>query len=259
MGTRAVKAYWDEQAATFDGEPDHGLLEEHVWRAWRDLLLPLVPASGAGVPGLDVADLGCGTGSLSVLLAQHGHRVVGVDLSDAMVAAATRKAGAAGVAAVFRQGDVSAPGLQAASVDVVLSRHVLWAMPDPAIALTRWVRLLRPGGLLLLVEGRWSTGAGLPAADAMHLVRDQGLVPDLQRLSDAKCGASRSTTSATCSRHACPANHPERDACDQGGPETDAVDLRDSSHPSPSDDRRAVQGLGETGLAVRAECAVKAP
>jgi len=183
-GRKAVRACWDEQAATFDGEPDHGLLDEQVRRAWRDLLMPLIPASSGGVQGIDVADLGCGTGSLSVLLAEHGHRVVGVDLSDAMVAAATHKARAAGVSAVFRQGGVSDPSMAAASVDVVLSRHVLWAMPDPAMALARWVRMLRPGGSLLLVEGRWCTGAGLPTADGLRLVRDLGLEPELRCLPD---------------------------------------------------------------------------
>ena len=43
--------------------------------------------------------------------------------------------------------------------DAVLARHVLWALPDPADALARWLGLLGPGGTLVLVEGHWSTGA----------------------------------------------------------------------------------------------------
>ena len=58
-------------------------------------------------------------------------------------------------------GDASAPSLDHASVDVVLCRHVLWALPDPAEVVARWVRLLRPAGRLVLVEGFWHTGAGL--------------------------------------------------------------------------------------------------
>lgn len=184
MGTDAVKAYWNDQAERFDEEPDHGLRDEEVRRAWRDLLLPLLSPRTGGTAGLDLADLGCGTGSLSVLLAEQGHRVVGVDLSDSMIAAATEKARAAGVDAVFKQGDVSRPNLGAASVDVVMCRHVLWAMPDPATALERWVRLLRPGGLLLLVEGRWSTGAGLTMEDAQRLVAVLGWETSLRRLPD---------------------------------------------------------------------------
>lgn len=96
VGIKAVKAYWDEQAERFDEEPDHGLRDRNVRRAWRELLLPLLSSRPDSAGGLDVADLGCGTGTLSVLLAEHGHRVVGVDLSDSMVAAATEKAGSRG-------------------------------------------------------------------------------------------------------------------------------------------------------------------
>jgi hypothetical protein len=43
-------------------------------------------------------------------------------------------------------------------------------MPDIGDALEAWLRLLLPGGLLLLVEGRWSTGAGLTAQEAGQAV-----------------------------------------------------------------------------------------
>lgn len=53
----------------------------------------------------------------------------------------------------------------------MLSRHVLWALPDPLASITTWVDLLKPGGLLMLIEGRWSTGAGLTAVEAERIVR----------------------------------------------------------------------------------------
>jgi hypothetical protein len=53
---------------------------------------------------------------------------------------------------------------------VVLARHVLWAMPDAGDALGAWLRLLLPGGLLLLVEGRRSAGLGLTAEEAGRAV-----------------------------------------------------------------------------------------
>lgn len=172
--------FWDAQAATFDDEPDHGLLDPEVRQAWADLLLPLMPSASASV-----VDLGCGTGSLAMLLAQAGHEVRGVDLSPRMVEAAARKADAAGVSAEFAQGDASAPPYQEASADVVLARHVLWALPDPAAALTAWVRLLTPAGLLVLVEGRWSTGAGLTAATCEALVLSRREEVVIRRLDDA--------------------------------------------------------------------------
>ncbi|WP_380176451.1 class I SAM-dependent methyltransferase [Kineococcus sp. DHX-1] len=155
---------WDEQAATFDEAADHGLRDPAVRRAWSDLLLPLLP------PAAVVADLGCGTGTLSVLVAEAGHDVHGVDLSPRMVDSARAKAAAAGVPAHFRVGDAADPAFEPGSVDVVLARHVLWAFEEPADVLGTWTHLLRPGGRLLLVEGHWSTGAGLTAAHLTDLV-----------------------------------------------------------------------------------------
>ena len=101
-----------------------------------------------------------------------------------MVAAAERKAGTTGVRAEFLQGDAAVPPYPEASCDVVLARHVLWALPDPGAALDRWVRLLRPGGRLVLVEGRWSTGAELPAAGCQALVLDRRRQATVRRLDD---------------------------------------------------------------------------
>jgi SAM-dependent methyltransferase len=159
-------AFWDGQAATFDEGADHGLRDPRVGEAWRRLLLAHLPAAPAAV-----ADLGCGTGSLSVLLAAEGYAVTGLDFAPAMIRVARAKARTAGARARFVLSDAAAPTLPPASFDVVLARHVLWAMPDAGRALAAWLRLLVPGGILALVEGRWSTGAGLTAAEADRAVR----------------------------------------------------------------------------------------
>ncbi|MFE6845319.1 class I SAM-dependent methyltransferase [Streptomyces sp. NPDC057686] len=147
---RAIAEYWDAAAAAFDDEPDHGLRQEHTRTAWDRLLkswLPLGPA--------DVLDVGCGTGSLSLLLAEAGHRVTGVDLAPRMVEQAEAKFAAAGCAGRFLVGDAAAPPTGQERYDVVLSRHLLWTLPDPGAALREWVARLAPGGRLVLVEGRW--------------------------------------------------------------------------------------------------------
>lgn len=150
VGVTGADVDWDASAASFDDEPDHGLRDPEVRRAWAARLSSWLPARAS-----DVLDLGCGTGSLSLLAAEQGHRVTGVDASPAMVERARAKL--AGRDAVFLIGDAAAPPVGEQRFDVVLVRHVLWALPDPGRALRHWRGLLRPGGRLVLVEGVWGT------------------------------------------------------------------------------------------------------
>jgi ubiquinone/menaquinone biosynthesis C-methylase UbiE len=120
-----------------------------VRAAWAARLREWLP----GMPS-KVLDLGCGTGSLALLAAEQGHRVTGVDGSPRMVDAARVKL-ARHPGARLLVGDAAEPPVGEECFDVVLVRHVLWALPDPELALRRWAGLLRPGGRMVLVEGRW--------------------------------------------------------------------------------------------------------
>ena len=164
-----IREYWNDAADTFDDEVDHGLRDPATHAAWSDLFRQWIPTPAR------VLDLGCGTGSLSVLLARQGHRVTGVDLSPRMIDLARAKA-AAGPNADFVVGDASAPDV-AGLFDVVLVRHLLWTLTDPAAALRRWRDLLVPGGRYVLVEGRWAQSAGEPYADGADSLPWQGGVP----------------------------------------------------------------------------------
>ena len=179
MTSRETVELWDAEAATFDHAADHGLRDPAVRRAWRDLLVPVLPA-----PPARVADLGSGTGTLSLLLADEGHHVDGVDVSPEMVRLAREKAGDRSDVR-FAVGDAGRVTLAPGAFDVVLCRHVLWALLDPADALRRWVDLLAPGGRLVLVEGSWATGAGLTARETVALVEATGRRAELRRLPEA--------------------------------------------------------------------------
>jgi SAM-dependent methyltransferase len=163
---------WDAAAASFDDEPDHGLRDPAVKAAWAALLLPRLPSVRARI-----ADLGCGTGSVSALFAQAGHEVHGVDQSPRMLEIARTKCDAD-----FRLGDAADPPLESGAYDVVFARHVLWTLP--AESLSRWIELLKPGGRLLLVEGRWSTGAGITADECHELVLRHRRHAELHKLTD---------------------------------------------------------------------------
>jgi 2-polyprenyl-3-methyl-5-hydroxy-6-metoxy-1,4-benzoquinol methylase len=154
---------WDEAAAAFDNEPDHGLRDPSVRGAWTKLLKAWLPATRAAI-----LDVGCGTGSLSVVLAELGHDVTGIDLSPAMISRAAAKAADAGQSISFQVMDAAFPHLSLHYFDAIVCRHLLWALPEPAQVLRRWVELLKPGGRLVLIEGYWKTGAGLYAQEIIE-------------------------------------------------------------------------------------------
>lgn len=170
---------WNAQAPRFDDEPDHGLRAPEVRAAWADRLRAWLPDRPS-----DVLDLGCGTGSLSLLAAERGHRVTGVDSAPAMLERARRKL--AGRDAEFLLGDAAAPPVGERRYDVVLVRHVLWTLPEPARVLAHWRELLRPGGRLVLVEGVWGTlsPVGIPADRLTALLAPLAAEVRLERLSD---------------------------------------------------------------------------
>lgn len=159
----SISSYWDASADNFDDEADHGLRDPQVSAAWARRLAEWMPE-----PPADVLDLGCGTGSLTLLLARQGHRPVGVDLSPRMIELAGRKL--SGLAVPLIVGDASDPpswavplmagGPAGGLFDAVLVRHLVWTLPEPEAALRRWLAMLRPGGRLVLVEGRWQASGG---------------------------------------------------------------------------------------------------
>jgi ubiquinone/menaquinone biosynthesis C-methylase UbiE len=99
-----------------------------------------------------------------------GHDVSGIDLSPAMLAHARAKAADAGQDITFDVMDASHPDLSSSYFDVIVCRHLLWALPEPERVLRRWVNLLTPNSRLMLIEGFWVTGSGLHVNELIKLL-----------------------------------------------------------------------------------------
>ena len=86
---------------------------------------------GSRSPGRAL-DLGCGTGTNAITLAQHGWQVTGVDFVSSAIQQARRKARQAGVSIDFRQGDVThLPGVTG-PFDLVLDIGCFHSLPPQA-------------------------------------------------------------------------------------------------------------------------------
>jgi ubiquinone/menaquinone biosynthesis C-methylase UbiE len=146
-----VAAHWGRRAPQFDDGFGHSIRTPAERAAW-DRILDLVLAGRGPLAALDA---GCGTGFLSLELADRGHQVTGVDFAPAMLAEARRKAAARGIPIRFEEADAEQLSFASASFDLAISRHVLWTLPHPEAAIDEWIRLLRPGGRLAVIDGQF--------------------------------------------------------------------------------------------------------
>lgn len=110
--------------------------------------------------GLRILDVGCGDGVLATRLAQGGARVTGLDASADMLAAAHRRTKAAGVEIDVVEGDAGNLPFPTGLFECVVSVATLCFVDDPRRAIREMVRVLKPGGRLILGEfGRWNLWA----------------------------------------------------------------------------------------------------
>jgi SAM-dependent methyltransferase len=145
--------------APFPGYPPRDSLSALRARAARS---EFARALDEAIPGdAVVAEVGCGTGQLSLFLASADRVVVGADLSRPSLELARDAAARYGLGSVqFVETDLRAPGLRREAFDVVISSGVLHHTPDPRASFAAVARLARPGGIV--VVGLYNTYARVP-------------------------------------------------------------------------------------------------
>ena len=136
---------FDEQVAAYErwyANP----LGQLVDRVEKEAVFALVPE----LKSRRVLEVGCGTGNISLELARRGAQVVGLDVSGPMLAAAQQKTRQQGFTLALIQGLAGALPFAEAGFDGVISILALDFIPDRPGAVREMVRVLRPGGFLVL-------------------------------------------------------------------------------------------------------------
>ena len=130
------------------------------WYAWSCLLGVLLGQNGKGKSGFDsgtsdleIIDLGCGDGTLTVEMAKFAKRVIGVDFNPDILASARQRVDRLGLKNVnLLVEDVSNLSLPSESLDAVFFSQSLHHLDDPESGLHEAARILRPGGQVLIME-----------------------------------------------------------------------------------------------------------
>jgi ArsR family transcriptional regulator len=169
------------------------LVPGRSWAAWSRALGLLLPA-------LEVADLGCGEGYLTIETARWAKRVIAIDRSREVLARARALAARRKVRNItWKQGEVERVPLKNGSVDLALLSQALHHAEDPARALAEARRILRPGGRLLVLDlkehgqawvgdtlgDRWQ---GFSEAGLRRLVADAGFADVTVRVGARQAG-----------------------------------------------------------------------
>jgi ubiquinone/menaquinone biosynthesis C-methylase UbiE len=148
-----LRRYWDKQAGSFDRQMS--TFDRYFARDTRDWICGR--ATGR------ILEVAVGTG-LNLLHDPPGTDLTGIEWSPEMLAQARRKAAARGLTADLHEGDAQALEYQDGTFDSVVCTFSLCAIPDDRQAVAEMVRVLRPGGLLLLADhvesSNWAIRAG---------------------------------------------------------------------------------------------------
>jgi 2-polyprenyl-3-methyl-5-hydroxy-6-metoxy-1,4-benzoquinol methylase len=140
-------AYYAEQSASAQTKQRF----EGVRRATLDLRASL----GLPVERLDIADVGCGAGTQTLMWAAAGHNARGVDISSPLIELARERAEKACASAQFHVGSATKLAFDDASLDVVLVSELLEHIADWQPCVDEAVRVLRPGGIVYISTTNW--------------------------------------------------------------------------------------------------------
>jgi ubiquinone/menaquinone biosynthesis C-methylase UbiE len=144
-----IAEYWDLRSHSYVKGMTASKDEER--EVWKRCLAPFI----ADCSIQKALDVGAGTGFLSYILQEMGIDVIGMDLSLGMLSRARETSCQRQQQLDFCQGDAELVPFRSSSFDIVVSRHLLWTLPNPGRALAEWKRILKPGGRMLAIDGNW--------------------------------------------------------------------------------------------------------
>lgn len=144
----SIRKYWDWRSRNFGCDADKSTTIAATWEATLNQLLP-------ATNGKRVLDVGTGLGQFAFYLARSGFAVTGIDISEKMVLNAKRTAESQNLPIHFDTGDAETLKFDDNTYDAVVSRNVLWTLPNPHKALAEWHRVIKPGGTIVVSDGFW--------------------------------------------------------------------------------------------------------
>ena len=147
----SIQKYWADQKQQLKDDCLKNL-EGPMHDIWGDLISSYLPRNKQ----LKILCIGCGSGFIPILMALKRHEVIGIDYSCSMIAEAIDNARSVSANVHFICSEVDNLPFENESFDVIISKNIVWNLPNPELAFSEWRRVLSVGGRLIYFDGNWS-------------------------------------------------------------------------------------------------------
>ncbi len=146
----AINEHWTKSSDNYD-RIIHDELASFRVTGWQKL----IAAQTGNQKGLEVLDCGCGPAFFTIILSRAGYRVTGIDAAAGMLEKARKNLAEYQVDATVLKMDCHALAFPENTFDLVVSRNVTHTLRDHARVYSEWLRVLKPGGTLLIFDANW--------------------------------------------------------------------------------------------------------
>ncbi len=147
---KEINECWSERSDNYNSYVEDEFATDRP-KKWLEIIENNAPKKSP----LKILDAGCGPGFFSILLSKAGHNVTGIDGSYGMLMHAKENAAKAGTSPTIISGDFGNLPFDDETFDLVVSRNVTHIIREHMKVYGEWLRVLKPGGVLLIFDANW--------------------------------------------------------------------------------------------------------
>lgn len=150
--TQDIQNYWTTRASGYSKVNQDELACSQSQR-WLSAIEARIPTDKKA--NCKVLDIGTGPGFFSIILAEAGYDVTAVDMTEAMLEEAKANAGELRDKIQFCAMNAEKLEFEPNTFDVIVTRNVTWNLEHPDQAYAQWMKVLKPGGVMLNFDANW--------------------------------------------------------------------------------------------------------
>ncbi len=149
---KRIIGYWTQRADSYSklNREEFGWGMNERWLYAMESMFPDKPREE-----IRVLDIGTGPGFFAILLAEAGYFPNAVDCTEEMLKEARKNAGEHEKDIIFQRMNADSLEFENDTFDVIVNRNLTWVLENPCRCYEEWMRVLKPGGKLIVFDANW--------------------------------------------------------------------------------------------------------